>query len=166
MLSCKSAMKTIAAIFFSLFLSCLAYGFNTPPAWLCIEGKAVGFFKERGFAFSVDASMSHPYEKPTVEISISIPDRFTYSGLTNEFDSVKILSKDISTVLGTHPHAGKKRCILTMSEELIQRSQVVFYFRNKTKYATDGSMYLLDLRLVIDDWRRSQPKKHLQPTPR
>jgi len=152
-------MKGFGIILVSLFLPFFVCGFSPPPAWNRIEGKTTSFFKDMGFDFSVDDSMAHHYEKKTVEICISIPARFIDAGLTNEFDSISILSEDISTDLGTHDHAGKRRAILTVSEEMTRKSQVLFYFRNEAKDVTRGSMYVLDLGAVLDDWKKSREKK-------
>ena len=156
---CSSPDKVVrafAAILISLVLPSVVCGNLPPPAWHLVEGRSIQFFKEKGFEFSVDDSMAHHYEKPTVEISILIPDRFTDSDLTNTFSGVQILSDDISTELGTHEHAGKKRSILTISEELTKKSKVAFYFRNNRKGVTGGSMYRLDLARVLEEWRKAK----------
>ena len=149
-------MRAFVAILFSLFLSCIVSGNQPAPAWHTVDASTIQFFEEKGFEFFVDDSMAHHYEKPTVEISICIPDRFTDSELTNTFSSVTILGDDLSTELGTHEHAGKKRVILTISEAMAMKSKAVFYFRNNRKGVTHGSMYRLELATVLDVWRKEK----------
>ena len=147
-------MRAFAAILLSLFLPCVLFGNQPAPAWHTVEGRTIQFFMEKGFEFVVDDSMAQHYEKPTVEIAVLIPAQFTDSDLTNTFSSVMILSDELSTALGTHEHAGEQRIILTISEAMAKNSKVVFYFRNSRKGATHGSMYRLDLAMVLDDWRK------------
>jgi hypothetical protein len=151
-------MKTSGAISVSLFLTCFVYGFSPLPAWDRVEGKSIAFFKGKGFEFSLDDSMVHHYEKPTLEISILIPHRFTDARLTNEFDSVMVLNEDISAELVTHLHADKKRVILTISEAMAGESEVIFSFRNGATNVTHGAQYVLALGRLLEEWKSGDKK--------
>lgn len=149
-------MKIFTAILAGFLLPFLTYGLSLLPSWNRVEEKDLTFFKEHGFDFVVDDSMAHHYKKPTAEFSISIPARFNDNSLTNDFDSVVIISEEISTALGTHDHAGKKRTILTVSEAMAKKSQVIFYFRNNATNVTHGSMYTLEISKVLADWKNKK----------
>jgi len=149
-------MRVIAVILLGLLFPSVVCGSQSAPAWHIVDKKEIQFFKENGFQFVVDDSMAHHYAKPTVEISILIPERFIDLDHTNTFSSVAILSDELSTDLGTHEQTGMKRVILTVSEAMSQKSEVVFYFRNNRKGVTHGSMYRLNLAKVVDEWRKGK----------
>lgn len=152
-------MNTFGGISIGLLLAYFVQGFSPPPAWDCVEGKDVAFFKAKGFEFALDDSMAHHHEKPTVEISILIPYRFVDTQLTNEFRSVMLLNEDIATGLAAHPHAGKNRVILTISEAMTSKSEVAFYFRNGATNVTHGAVYVLNLAWVLEDWKKNRKNK-------
>ncbi len=148
----KQSMFTIV-----IGLMCAAaLAYSPMPAWDRVEGKSVSFFMSKGFGFEVDASMGHHYDKPTVEISLIAPLQFTNDKVEYEFSSVLFLSKEFSADLDSHPHEKKKRTILTISEEMARKSQIVFYFKNESKTATDGTMFILDLSKVLDHWKNEK----------
>jgi len=124
-----------------VIVSCsVSYATMPMPAWDRVEGKSVSFFASRGFELDVDDSMAHNYDEPTVEISLVIPADFTDASIKYEFSSLLLLSKDVAVDVAVFPHDGKRRAILTISEDMIQKSQVIFYFKNQTKTATGGTV--------------------------
>jgi hypothetical protein len=153
-------MKAFTVLLVSLFLPCLGYGDSrAPDSGPVFKGKPLAFFRDMGFEFSVDDSMSKHYQKPTVEIAILIPDRCIYERRTNEFSSVQLLSKDISTGLGTYPHAGRRRIILTISESVAKTARVHFYFGNQAAGESHGPVCVLELSKILDDWKKLQKQK-------
>jgi len=153
-------MKTSPLVTIVALICGAVLAYSPMPAWDRVEGKPISFFTGKGFGFEVDDNMGHHYEKPTVEISLISPPQFNSQNVKYTFSSVLFLSKELSADLDSHPHEGKKRTLLTISEEMAKKSQVVFYFKNETKTATEGTMYVLDISKVLDHWKeQKKPNK-------
>jgi len=73
------------------------------------------------------------------------------------------LNKELSADLDSHPHETKKRIIITISEDMANKSQVVFYFKNESKTVTHGTMFVLDFSKVLEHWKQEKnPNTNLE----
>lgn len=149
-------MKSILIVAISLFACGGGFATEPMPAWDRVDDKDLSFFKSKGFEFRVDDCMAHLYEKPTVEICIFIPDQFADTELKYKFYSILFLSEELAADLGVFPASGKQRSTITISRDMVKKSQIIFYFKNDTKTATEGTQFVLDLSKVLSDWESSQ----------
>ncbi len=149
-------MKPTIALLVSLLVPLITCGFSPIPERQFVGRKSLQFLREKGFEFSVDDSMARHYAKPTVEISIQLPDRFIDGGLTNDFDGILFLSEEVNVDLGTHVHDGRKRTILTLSEAVIRKSELRFSYDNRARGPKYGSVYGIRLVEVLNEWKKAK----------
>lgn len=151
-------MKPTTALLVILLVPLFTCSFTPVPKRQrqLVGPRSLQFFREKSFEFSVDDSMAHHYEKPTVEISIRLPDRFIDGDLTNEFDTILFISEEVQVNLGIHVHEGRKRTILTLSEAVVQKSELRFSYDNRAKGPEYGSVYAIHLVEVLNEWKQGE----------
>jgi len=155
-------MKLNITIIACVFVPLVAYNVTIPSNRQMVEGKSLQFFREKGFDFIVDDSMAHHYEKPTVEISILMPERFLDADLTNNFESVSFLSEEVSLGVNSHPYHGKRRIILTLSEAVAKLSRLNVAYANRARGPDHASIYVLQLGELLDEWKALKKKRRDQ----
>jgi len=149
-------MKRLFFFEMMLFTCVLAAASDTMPLGNKMDEMPIAFFADKGFEFDVDDSMQHLYEKPTVEISIVIPEHFTHMNEKYNFDYITFSHAELNICLDDHPYNNKKRSIITISVDMANKSDVIFYFEKKINSVNTRTMFTLNLSKVLEYWEKKQ----------